>query len=917
MPLAAGQSLSFYEVLGPLGAGGMGEVYLARDTRLDREVAIKVLPEELADDEERLRRFEREAKTLASLNHPNVAGIHGIDQVGDTAFLAMELVPGEDLEERLRRGALPVSEALAVCRQIAEGLEAAHEAGIVHRDLKPANIRITPEGVVKLLDFGLAKPIGPTATKSGAQHASSTAQSDSFLVTEEGMILGTPTYMSPEQARGKPVDKRTDIWAFGCVLLECLTGRRAYEGDAFGDLIVAILEREPDLAALPKATPLHVRELIVRCVIKDPRERLRDIGEARIALDRAHAVQETNPEAHRGGLPAAAGWIVAGIMAVVALLSFFGRGVTESEPTEPVSIRTITYSGDDVFPSASPDGRFLAFRSGRDGRHRIWIKQLETGGEQALTDGLDTAPKFSPDGESVLFLRSEGDRLSAYQQPLVGGDARKLVEDVVEAGWSSDGSQLAVLRVDGEVADTEMTLNVVDMATGVERELYRTVDGLFSLGWSPRGDELSVTLSPFFGTSADTSALLLLPAQGGAPRRLPIEGPTIAGHAWVGDGSGRSIVYHQGLSSTGSIDHGIARVVLWDLDRDLRRTLFYTQDLYMALGGNAGYGSCITVVRDGVLALDATDVRQQLWEQDVVDGRAVGPGRLLAAGDARNRQPVYSPDGGRLRFSSNRSGGLDLWELELADGRLRQLTVDAGQDWDPAFGSDGEALLWSTERSGAFEVWTANSDGSNARQVSRDGVDAENPEIAPGGAWIVYWSGNPEHPGVWRMRPDGQDAERIVAGGYFQTSVSPDGRWAAYILNEPQDLKDRVLVVEIETKRVVPFEITIESGRKLGQTVILGRTRWVGAGPLCEGLGLAFIGLDEEGRTGVFLQDFDPERDTSSTRRPLAGFHDELITESFDVAPDGSRVTLSMLEIRHKLMLAEGVQGVLAPRTDG
>jgi len=234
MPLTMGQSLSFYEILAPIGAGGMGEVYLAKDTRLEREVAIKVLPLELADDEERLRRFEREARTLASLNHPNVAGIHGIDQEGDTSFLAMELVPGEDLEERLKGGALRLDEALDICRQIADGLEAAHEAGVVHRDLKPANVRITPEGAVKILDFGLAKPIGPRASKRG----SSSAQSDSFLVTSEGMILGTPTYMSPEQARGKPVDRRKDVWAFGCVLFECLTAERVFEGDAFGDLIV-------------------------------------------------------------------------------------------------------------------------------------------------------------------------------------------------------------------------------------------------------------------------------------------------------------------------------------------------------------------------------------------------------------------------------------------------------------------------------------------------------------------------------------------------------------------------------------------------------------------------------------------------------------------------------------------------------
>ena len=243
---------------------------------------------------------------------------------------------------------------------------------------------------------------------------------------------------------------------------------------------------------------------------------------------------------------------------------------------------------------------------------------------------------------------------------------------------------------------------------------------------------------------------------------------------------------------------------------------------------------------------------------------------------------------------------------------MQQLTVDAAQDWDPAFGSDGEALLWTSDRSGAFEVWTANADGSAARQLSRDGVDAENPGIAPGGEWIVYWSGNPDHPGVWRMRPDGTDAERVLEGDHSMTMVSPDGRWVACNVLGGRSQRTRIVVIEVETKRVVPFEITLEDRRAEG----LGRMSWVGPGPLSEGLALAYIGLDEEGRTGIYLQDFDPERDTASTRRPLAGFHDNLRTESFAVAPDGSRVTLSMLELRPRLMLAEGVPGVLAPRRE-
>ena len=331
-----GTRLTHYEILGPLGAGGMGEVWRARDTRLEREIAIKVLPDELADDEERLRRFEREAKTLASLNHTNLAHVYGIDQVEDTCFIAMELVPGQDLAAKLARGPMPVDEAVDICRQIAEGLEAAHEAGIVHRDLKPANVRVTPEGVVKILDFGLAKPLQARSTGSGT----TTAQSDSFLMTEEGLVLGTPTYMSPEQARGKRVDRRTDIWAFGCVLYECLTGERVFDGESLTDVLASIVGEEPDWSCLPGDVEPHVLRLLLRCLEKDPRERLRDVGEARIAL--ARGAPEPVDRSRESPRSRPAPVLAVGLIALVvgALGAWFLRpegkgghpGVTETGP---------------------------------------------------------------------------------------------------------------------------------------------------------------------------------------------------------------------------------------------------------------------------------------------------------------------------------------------------------------------------------------------------------------------------------------------------------------------------------------------------------------------------------------------------------------------------------------------------------
>jgi len=321
----------------------------------------------------------------------------------------------------------------------------------------------------------------------------------------------------------------------------------------------------------------------------------------------------------------------------------------------------------------------------------------------------------------------------------------------------------------------------------------------------------------------------------------------------------------------------------------------------------------VTVVEDETLVFGSTHVRQLLWEQDIQDGQAVAPGRNLLAGESRDRQPVYSPDGSRIRFASNRTGNLDLWEIELASGRLSQLTDDRAQDWDPAFAADGEGILWASDRGGAFEVWSAARDGSRARQLSDDGLDAENPCVAQDGEWIVYWSANPEKLGVWRMRPDGTSPERILDGNYLQTAISDDGRWAGFIIQEPQNLRNVIHVVEIESGRMVPFEIPVSANADREDSVTAGRLRWVSNCALSQEPAIAFVGIDAEGRAGVYLQDFDPERDTSATRRPLAGFHDTLITESFDIAPDGSRITLSLVEISRKLMLAEGVTGIQVP----
>ena len=462
MALAPGTRLGVYEVTAPIGEGGMGQVFRARDTTLNRDVALKVLPDSFANDPDRLARFTREAHTLASLNHPNIAHIHGLEESGGVRALVMELVEGDDLSQRIARGAIPIDEALTLAKQMAEALEAAHEQNIIHRDLKPANIKVRPDGTVKVLDFGLAKATGPSEASGDAPTMRSPA------MTQAGMILGTAAYMSPEQARGKTVDKRADIWAFGCVLHEMLTGARLFAADSVPETLGLIFSREPDLTRLPTATPARVRTLIARCLVKDPRQRLRDIGEARLALD---AARDTPGAVQPSMVPTLWRWAPWGVAAALALVAAWALwSQTRPATTAPqVTYLEIGFPREvEIFPATSlapaisPDGRTVAMIGVRDGLRRVFLRRLDRPEATELRDTVGAnGAVFSPDGGSVAVRLSSG----LITRIALADQQRNVLTSGVDANLSITWSEAGI------IFGREGALWIVSPEGGVPRAL--------------------------------------------------------------------------------------------------------------------------------------------------------------------------------------------------------------------------------------------------------------------------------------------------------------------------------------------------------------------------------------------------------------------------------------------------------------
>ena len=728
MTLSSGAQLGSYEIIAPLGAGGMGEVYRARDSRLDRDVAIKVLPEAWRRDTERMLRLAREARVLASLNHPNIAAVYGFEEDQNQPFLVMELAEGETLAERLARGPLPLRDALEIATLIALALDEAHQNGIVHRDLKPANIKVTAEGVVKVLDFGLAKAL--VAEASTTDIANSPTISVEF--TRPGVVLGTAAYMSPEQARGRGVDKRTDIWSFGVVLYECLGGFRPFEGETASDLIARILEREPDWNALPESTPRSIQALLRRCLTKDRGKRLRDIGDARIELEELldHPERQVD-QTHGASRRRTSRWLWPAVSALllIALGVSLLRPERVAEPNSglvqqaaPVvmGLTQLTDSpGLEFAPDLSPDAKLLLYVA-RDGRDLdIFLQRV--GGENATNLTADSPaddydPVFSPNGERIAF-RSHREGGGLFIMGATGESPRRVTEEGFDPAWSPDGSSLIFTTEDVEgpyARSTVAQLWILDVQSGKPRLLTKG-DAVGSI-FSPSGGRVA-----YWAAIGGVRDIFTIAADGGEPR--PVTQDTATDWNPFFSHDGKTLFFISDRSGTPD---------LWRIAID--------EASGQVTGNPHPVTAGATVIDQATISADGRQIafaapmsmgEIQRYEFDAKTEQILGDPKTMYASTSRLHQFDVTRDGRRLAYRTGPPRE-DLVVMNIDGTARRRLMDDVHRDRGPRWHPHENLLLFYSNRGGRYDAWRIRPDGTGAQRLtSADGPDIIDAVVSP------------------------------------------------------------------------------------------------------------------------------------------------------------------------------------------
>lgn len=825
MTLGPGSRLGSYEILTPLGVGGMGEVYRARDDTLGREVAIKILPEEFSRVEERLERFEREARVLASLNHPGIATLHGLEKHDGLHYLVMELVAGETLEAKIDNGAIPFDEALPLLHQMAEALEVAHDKGVIHRDLKPANVMVTAEGHVKILDFGLAKDLlGPT-TASADSH-SPTLQKDG---TREGVILGTAGYMSPEQARGKPVDKRADVWAFACVSYEVLTGRPAFPGEVFTDILASVLHSEPDWNALPKSAPTKVRELLQRCLRKDPHRRMRDVGDARLELEEvtsASAEISTAAPSKRTNLN------VAAIVALTAIVTAFTVwGVLRRDVVSPgnVTRAVIPFSPDEELAlrvtsavALSPDGRCIAYAVTRAGASELFMRMLNEPDSKLVARAdrsRDVAwmPFFSPDSQWLGFLEQ-----GLLKKVAVSGGAPVTIATIGEAHGASWGPGATIVFAPesthglSRVSAEGGTIEVLTLPNREQREKAHRLPEVL-----PSGNAVVFTRASADIVSWEDADIAVMSLETG-DYQIVVEGGTNARYSETGhlvyarSGSVYAVPFDvRALQVTGPPVRVLDGVAMWTSSGNAEFSLSRSGTLVYAPGdARAEAHRVVRVDRSGhsetlidaerpfsevrsspngkMLALEMGGANHGLWVYDIARTTMT---RLALGFD--NGAAVWTPDGERVTFASNRSGRTNLyWQSADGSESAERLTTSEYAQTPGCWSPNGTTLVFEEYHpETGWDLWSLSNDRDRApRPILQTPASERRAAFSADGRFLAYESDASGRVEVYIGMFPSLDAKRRVSsnGGRFPV-WSVDGSELFYRNG------DEVLVVNVET----------------------------------------------------------------------------------------------------------------------
>jgi eukaryotic-like serine/threonine-protein kinase len=771
--LSPGARIGSYEIEYLLGAGGMGEVYRARDLKLRRDVAIKVLPPSVSHDSERLRRFEREAHLLASLNHPNIAAIYGFEQTDPSTgagqavtALVLELVEGPTLAERIARGPVSVPDALAIARQVADALEAAHERGIIHRDLKPANVKLTPDGIVKVLDFGLAKAVtlADDVTRLPATNP---------LETREGVIAGTAPYMSPEQARAQTVDKRADIWAFGCLLYELLTGTRAFAGDTMTDVLAAVVNSEPDWSALPADTPASIRRLLERCLQKDPKRRLRDIGDADLQIEQVRdAAPSRKATARVRKSRERVRWMAAMLIVVVGMTTLYFRRAPAPQGSPAVSRLSVALPAGDRLGglnnsavALSPGGTELVYVGLRDGEQELYLRLLDGLDSTAIsgTEGA-TGPFFSPDGGWIGFFA-----LGKLKKVRVAGGAVEILCDApgrvgMGASWGADNNiYFTPSGISG--------LWKVSASGGTPTEVTRLdrSHGEVSHRWPqvlPGGKAVLFTV--WTGPGFDEQRIEVQSLQTGE-RRVLVRGGTAGRYVASGH-----LVYARADA---------LMAVRMDLDR--LEAVSDTPVLLTEQVRVGGEGATYAVSDSGQLVYAPGNIRRYERELVWVDRKG---GAEAVPLQARNYSTVaLSPDG-RQAAVQIAEGAEAIWIYDFDRTTLTRLTTGTSSSQLPVWTPDGSRVVYRGTRLGVRKLFWKPADAATEEEPLPSEDDSV---MTPGswshdGKWLAFTANGPSGGDLWALSLEDRKLQSLLQTPSDERSpqFSPDGRWLAYVSNE-------------------------------------------------------------------------------------------------------------------------------------